>query len=73
MGLLKNIIYRFVDDPRSDELETDLTGKVMFKKGDVLVKDGKQWRVDAVLWELPDEESKKVPTLRVYLFRTWVN
>jgi hypothetical protein len=67
MGLPKNIVYRFVDDPRWDELEVDRAGALTFKKGDVLTIGGKQWQVDKARWELSDEESKRVPTLRIDL------
>jgi hypothetical protein len=70
---VKNIVYRFVGDVRSDELKTDLTGRVSFEKGDILSKDDKPRRVDSVHRELTDEESKRVPTLWVYLFNPLAN
>ena len=65
--------YRFVDDPRSDEVELDRTGALSFRKGDILGRDGKLWRVGLVQSEMADENSKKVPTLRVDLTKAWVN
>ena len=67
MGLQKNVVYRFVDDPRSDELEVDRTGKRAFRNGDILPRGERLWRVCSVQWELSDENSKRVPTLWVYL------
>jgi hypothetical protein len=73
MALPKNVVYRFVDDPRSDEVEMDLPGALTFKKGDVLKRGEKQWRVNRIQWELPGKESKQVPTLWVFLVNAWVN
>jgi hypothetical protein len=63
MGLPKNVVYQFVDDPRWDELEVDNAGALTFKKGDVLTKGERQWQVIKTQWELSDEESKRMPTL----------
>jgi hypothetical protein len=73
MGLPKNVIYRFVDDPRSDELEVDHSGALRFRAGEILGRGGKFWRVDSIRWELSSEHSQRVPTLRVYLTRAPVN
>jgi hypothetical protein len=73
MGLSKNVVYRFADDLRSDEPEFDEFGNITFRKGDILDKGGKQWQVDKVQWELPDEASPGLPTLRVYLVNARVN
>lgn len=73
MGLPKNVVYRFVDDPRSDELEADLTGALTFRIGEILGRRGKFWRVVSARWELTVDNSQRVPTLRVYLMKARVN
>ena len=72
MGLLKIVVYRFVDDPRSDEVETDLSGALTLKKDDIIFKDGKYWKIKSTTLEDSINESQR-PTLWVYLVDTLVN
>ena len=73
MGLAKIVVYRFVDNLQSDELELDRTGGLTFRKDDILTRGEKQWQVDKVQWESADEASRGMPTLWVYLVNARVN
>jgi hypothetical protein len=73
MGLPKNVAYRFVDDLLSDQVEVDRLGERTFQKGDLVERSGKMWQVGSMLWELSDEDSKRVPTLWLYLTKARVN
>ena len=73
MGLAKNIVYQYVGAPLSDELELDASGRLLFRKGDLLERYGKQWQIDSMQWELSDEGSKGVPTLLISLVNARVN
>jgi hypothetical protein len=73
MGLLKNIVFQYPGGLWSDELEMDVSGGLLFRKGDILERGGKHWQIDSIEWELSDEESKGIPTLRISLVNARVN
>jgi hypothetical protein len=51
----------------------DVSGGLLFRKGDILERGGKHWQIDSIEWELSDEESKGIPTLRISLVNARVN
>ena len=73
MGAPKNVVYRFAGGLRSDDLEMDRSGSLIFRKGDIFEKDRKQWLVQEIQWEWPDDGVRGVPLLRVYLTEALVN
>jgi hypothetical protein len=73
MGLVKNIVYQYAGVPLPDELELDASGRLLFRKGDLLERCGKQWQIDSIEWELSDEGSKSMPTLWITLVNPRVN
>ena len=67
MGLAKNIVYQYVGVPLPDDVELDASGHLLFRKGDLLERHGKQWQIDSMQWELSEEGSMGVPTLWITL------
>jgi hypothetical protein len=68
----KNIVYRYSDNVLSDDLEIDLTGELTFKKGDVILRSGKNWKIDSVHSEQYINDLRMV-TIWVYLVDVPVN
>ena len=62
MGLVKNIVYQYPYDLLSDEIEIDLTGELHFTKGDIIVRRGKNWKINSVTIQKPIEKLER-PTL----------
>ena len=65
----KQIIYRFNGDPRHDEVISDRLGEVIFRRvGEILKKNGKEWRVAIVRNDFDMSASRTaVPIHRVFL------
>lgn len=72
MASAKNIVYRYSDNVLSDDLEIDLTGELTFKKGDVILRSGKNWKIDSVHSEQYINDLRMV-TIWVYLVDVPVN
>jgi hypothetical protein len=65
----KQIIYRFNGDPKDDEVITDRLGDMIFRRvGDIIRKNGKQWRVAIVRNDFNMSASRTaIPIHRVFL------
>jgi hypothetical protein len=65
----KQIIYRFNGDPKDDEVISDQRGDMIFRRvGDVLRKNGKNWRVVIVRNDYNMSASRTaIPIHRVFL------
>jgi hypothetical protein len=65
----KQIIYRYNGDPRSDEVVSDKTGAMPFRRvGEELTRKGKVWRVAVVRDDLNMAGSAiAIPLHRVFL------
>jgi hypothetical protein len=72
MRLGKNIVYQYRDDVLVDEVETDLTGDLHFTKGEIIVRGGKNWKVDSIMMEEPIQKLQR-PTLWLDLVKAPVN
>jgi len=72
MGVAKNIVYQYLHTVCPDDLEVDLTGELAFKRGDIIVRGGKHWRIDSVTVEDTTQELRR-PTLWIYLIEAPVN
>jgi hypothetical protein len=65
----KQIVYRFNGDPKYDETVSDSLGSMPFRQvGDVLKKNGKQWRVAVIRddYSMPGS-AIAIPIHRVFL------
>lgn len=65
----KQIIYRYNGDPKDDETVSDSVGKIPLSRvGEMLRRNGKQWRVAVVRDDFNMTSSKTaVPIHRVFL------
>jgi hypothetical protein len=65
----KQIIYRYNGDPTYDETVSDLLGSMPFRQvGEILNKNGKQWRVNVVRDDFNMASSRTaIPIHRVFL------
>jgi hypothetical protein len=65
----KQVIYRFNGDPKDDEVISDRRGDMIFLKvGEILSKNGKQWRVAIVRNDFNMSASRTaIPIHRVFL------
>jgi hypothetical protein len=65
----KQIVYRYNGDPKYDEVVSDVLGSVPFLHvGDLLRKNGKQWKVAVVRDDLDMPGSSTAVTIhRVFL------
>jgi len=70
---VKHIVYKYDDDPRSDEMDFDAHGSLTFTKGDILSRHGTSWKIESVEQELSSDEIMRIPTYWVYLSRVVVN
>jgi len=68
----RNIVYQYSDNLWSDDLEIDLTGELTFKKGDIILRRGKNWKIDSVHSEQYINDLRMV-TIWVYLVDVSVN
>jgi len=67
----RKIVYQYSDTLWSDDLEIDLTGELTFKKGDIIVRRGKNWKIDSVHSEQYINDPRM--TIWVYLVDVLVN
>jgi hypothetical protein len=67
----KQVVYRYNGHIDTDEIELDPPGELSFKKGAILQRHGKKWRVKFV--EFESVELKALPSLRVYLVNAPAN
>ena len=72
MTSARNIVYQYSDNIWSDDLEIDLTGELMFKKGDIISRRGKNWKIDSVHSEQCINDLRMV-TIWIYLVDVLVN
>lgn len=73
MRLSKIVVYSYPDSLCSDEHEVDVSGGLIFKKGDILERRGKPWQIDSIVWEPSNEGSVGTPTLWISLVNALVN
>jgi hypothetical protein len=67
----RNIVYQYSDNIWADDLEIDLTGELTFKKGDIILRRGKNWKIDSVHSEQYINDPRM--TIWVYLVDVLVN
>jgi hypothetical protein len=68
MKSAKQIVFRYNDDPATEEIDLDMDGeKSTPQQGSVLERKGEQWKVLRVNVETNATEPFEVPTHRVYL------
>lgn len=70
---VKHIVYKYSDDPRSDEMGFDARGVLTFAKGDIISRHEISWRIEAVEREPSMDDIMRIPTYWVYLTRVVVN
>lgn len=64
MNEVKTFVFRYDDDPRSREEETDFTGTIPIPKvHDLLYRKGKTWMVTKVV----PEYGNVIPVVQVFL------
>jgi hypothetical protein len=63
--LAKKVVYRFNGHINLDETQLDPRGELTFKKGTILQRRGKNWKVKFVEFEPVDP--KALLSLKVYL------
>lgn len=64
----KHIVYRYNGDPKSEEVFTDLGGELpLYSVGEVIVRNGKQWKVAAINDEITVAGAQAIPIHRVFL------
>jgi len=65
---IEQIVYRYDEDPRSDEMVENIDGVSRFLRAGVNVnRNGKEWKVVAANQAFSLNEGKAVRVLRVYL------
>ena len=72
MGRVKNVVYQFSDNIWQDDEQIDLTGELHFLKGEIIVRDGKNWRVCSITSEESTNKLER-PTLWISLVDAPVN
>ena len=65
-------MYQYCDELLSDEVEIDLTGELHFEKGEVIVRGGRNWKINGITFEEPIDQVQR-PTLWVELVYAPVN
>jgi hypothetical protein len=64
----KQLVYRYNGIAQSDEVEVDLNGeKPIPQKDQVIVRNGKQWKIVAVNTEVSLNRSGPIPIVMVFL------
>jgi hypothetical protein len=65
----KQIVYRYNGDPKHDETVSDILGSMPFRRvGEILKKNGKEWRVNVVRDDFNMASSRTaIPIHRVFL------
>ena len=66
-GTAKQIVYRYDGHMSSDEMELDAQGVLMFKRGNIVRRHGKNWKVKSVELESVTADLNELPSWRVYL------
>jgi hypothetical protein len=69
----KNIVYSYADKREFDELEVDMTGELSFKKGDIITRNWRTWKVESIHLHTEAEDAASIPTLWVLLVNAPVN
>lgn len=68
MRLAKQIIFRYNDDPTTEEIDLDMDGdKSAPKEGSLIERKGERWRVVEVKVETDPAEPFEVPVYKVFL------
>ncbi len=64
----KQIVYRYNGDPRGDDVVHDLAGEIpRHAKGEIIERNGKQWKVEFINDEFTIVGPKHVPIHHVFL------
>jgi hypothetical protein len=63
--MAKQVVYRYNWHISLDEIQLDTRGELTFKKGTILRRRGKKWKVYLVEFEIVEREA--LPSLKVYL------
>ena len=69
---VKHIVYKYGDDPRSDEMGFDPSGSLALAKGDIISRHEISWRIEAIEREPSVDGIMRIPTYWVYLSRVLV-
>jgi hypothetical protein len=68
MKLAKQIVFRYNEDPATEEIDLDMDGdKSPPKPGSFIERKGERWKVVQVVVERNATEPFEVPTYRVFL------
>ena len=65
-------MYQYADDAVPDEVEIDLTGERHFTKGEIIVRGGKNWKINYITIEKPIDKAQR-PTIWLELVDAPVN
>jgi len=64
----KQVVYRFNGNPKTDQVKDDLEDEIELpSKGNVLVIDGKRWKVIEIMTERSLDARGPIPVVRIYL------
>jgi hypothetical protein len=70
MKSAKQIIFRYNDDPTTEEIDLDMDGdKSIPEQGVLIERKGQRWKVQRVSVETNTTEPFEVPVHRVFLIR----
>jgi hypothetical protein len=72
MQTRRNIVYQYSDETLSDESEIDLTNELHFTKGEIIVRAGRRWKINAITIEEPIDKVHR-PTVWLELVYAPVN
>jgi hypothetical protein len=65
----RHVIYRYLDEPRSDELEL-LRAPFMFSAGEIIDRHGSSWRINRIFTQPAIDEPSETHTIWVCLVKT---
>lgn len=63
----KQIVYQYNGDVTSEEVEQDLDGELAFQVDQIILRNGKDWKVIQISNELSLSGQGPIPVVRVFL------
>lgn len=70
---MKHIVYKYEHDQRSDEMDFDAHGSLIFTEGDIISRHGICWKIKSVEQEVSMDNLMRIPTYWICLIRVVVN
>jgi hypothetical protein len=70
---MKQIVYKYDDDRRPDEMDFDARGPLTFTKGDIISRHETSWRIESVERESSVDNLLRIPTYWICLTHVVVN